>query len=77
LTKEDFGMGAQTDVNRFTLVCVWKNGNTSQMSEALETEKEAIELLKEQDETAEPDDLQSFRWNSYSPNVDYYMITKI
>jgi hypothetical protein len=46
------------------------------MSEALETEKEAIDLLKEQDETVEPDNLQPFRWNSYSPNVDYYMINK-
>ena len=66
----------QTGTERFTLTCVWKNGNTSQMSEALETEVEAINLIKEQDETAEPDELQPFRWNSYSPSIDYYMIIK-
>jgi hypothetical protein len=69
-------MGDQTNTKRFTLTCVWKNGTTSQMSEALETETEAINLIKEQDETAEPDNLQPFRWNSYSPSVDYYMIIK-
>jgi hypothetical protein len=69
-------MGDQANTKRFTLTCVWKNGTTSQMSEALETETEAINLIKEQDETAEPDDLQPFRWNSYSPSVDYYMIIK-
>ncbi len=69
-------MSDQAATKRFTLICVWKNGNTSQMSEALETEAEAINLIKEQDDTAEPDDLQPFRWNSYSPSVDYYMITK-
>jgi hypothetical protein len=46
------------------------------MSEALETEADAINLIKEQDETAQPDKLQPFRWNSYSPSVDYYMIIK-
>lgn len=70
-------MSDQNNTKRFTLICVWKNGNTSQLSEALETEEEAINLLiHEQDETAEPDDLQPFRWNSYSPSVDYYMIIK-
>jgi len=68
-------MSDQSVTKRFTLICVWKNGNTSQMSEALETEAEAINLINEQDETAEPDDLQPFRWNSFSPSVDYYMIT--
>lgn len=66
-----------TNTTRYILLCVWKNGNTSQMSEALETETEAINLINEQDETAEPDDLQPFRWNSYSPNVDYYLIEKV
>jgi hypothetical protein len=69
-------MGDQANTKRFTLTCVWKNGTTSQMSEALETEADAINLIKEQDETAQPDDLQPFRWNSYSPSVDYYMIIK-
>ncbi len=70
-------MAGQATTKRFTLTCVWKNGTTSQMSEALETEAEAIDLLiHDQDETAEPDDLQPFRWNSFSPSVDYYMITK-
>jgi len=69
-------MSDKTATERFTLICVWKNGNTSQMSEALETEVEAINLINEQDKTAELDDLQPFRWNSYSPSVDYYMITK-
>jgi hypothetical protein len=69
-------MSDQSATKRFTLTCVWKNGTTSQMSEALETEAEAINLIKEQDETAEPDNLQPFRWNSYSPSVDYYMIIK-
>ena len=69
-------MSDKTATERFTLICVWKNGNTSQMSEALENEVEAINLINEQDKTAELDDLQPFRWNSYSPSVDYYMITK-
>ena len=69
-------MSDKTATERFTLICVWKNGNTSQMSEALENEVEAINLINEQDKTAELDDLQPFRWNSYSPSVDYYMIIK-
>jgi hypothetical protein len=70
-------MSDQSATKRFTLICVWKNGTSSQMSEALETEADVINLIKEQDETAQPDDLQPFRWNSYSPSVDYYLIEKV
>lgn len=70
-------MGDKNNTKRFTLTCVWKNGTTSQMSEALETEEAINLLIRDQDETAEPDDLQPFRWNSYSPNVDYYLIEKV